>query len=121
MDLTVRKLQSFGPRAYAGQAIPVGTRGECARIQAEDVVALGRFGSHGDAVSRLLVRVASGERYQIMAADQTAEGARWLRKRSKAFKGYPHTSREIGWSEVWDDTHGIVNALVRPRASEEAR
>jgi hypothetical protein len=101
MRLVVRRLQTF-PAFCAGRPVPVSKLGELAAVDTADVVALGRFGVHGDAVARLLVRCADGTEYQVMHLDQADHAARlWLNRLTRAWKDMPRTDRYVGWGEVW--------------------
>jgi hypothetical protein len=81
----------------------VGRKAETTTVEADDVVAFGRFGTHGDAVARLLVRLRDGREFQVAYADQSPEATSWLRSRLRKWRDMPRTSREIPWSFLWQD------------------
>ena len=91
------------PGVCGGAPVPVGPRAsERLTVDASHVVAVGRFGTHGDAVARLLVRLADGTEYQVMHQDQDDEAtARWLRRTTRKWNEMPRTDRHIGWSVIW--------------------
>lgn len=86
MKLIARKLVTF-PKAYGGQPVPFGS--ERIETTTDAVVSFGRFASYGDFVTRILAKLDTGEMVQLVYADQTAEVAKWMRKRLHAWKTMP--------------------------------
>lgn len=102
MRLTVRQLQAF-PAFCGGRPVPVGrAHSTTQQVDTTQVAAVGRFGVHGDAVARLLVRLHTGEEFQVMHQDQADPAAAlWLRRITRKWTDMPHTDRHVGWAVIW--------------------
>lgn len=106
MRLLSRRLVSYGPQVAGGQPIPTGSNGEPYITDTEAVSALGRHRWYGDAVIRILARLASGEVVQLTTAEQDSEAQKWLRRRLRKWKRTPYPQREAGYAIVWELCQG---------------
>ena len=80
-----------------------GVKGERVEIDDAEIVALGRHRWYGSFVITVLARLTDGAVVQVMAADQTSDMQRWLRRRLRAWKRTPDPQRDLGFARTWED------------------